>query len=328
MTTTTKTNVEHKKWSWSKFNLAAAPYVFASPFFISFAIFGLLPIVFSFMLAFGQWDSASSITSFKWVGLSNFQFIFTEPEFFKSIYNTFWIAIVSGLPQHFVAIPLAYVLHTQVKRLKHFYTAAFLVPYITSTVAISLVITVLFSERSGAINQFLLYLNQFPLFDWLIPDKTGENYIKWLYEKEYTKPLVCLLVFWRYFGYNMILYMAGLQTISSDVYEAAEVDGASKWQQFWYISLPLLKPMAYFAVTGTIIGNLNLFDEVFILYAGPPAGGEDNSAQTIGLYLYRNAFVLNDTGAGAATAWVLFLIILAITLLNNLIFGKAARAEA
>ncbi|GEM47310.1 carbohydrate ABC transporter permease [Deinococcus cellulosilyticus] len=326
MTTTTK-QPQTRNWNWSHLQKQAAPYLFVSPFFVLFAVFGLFPIVFSLLLAFSQWDSASGLSTMHWVKplWSNFQYVLTDPLFATVLKNTFWIAIVSGLPQHLVAIPLAYVLHTQVGRFKHFFTAAFLVPFVTSTVAIALVTTVLFSERNGAVNQLLLWLNNFVLFDPLIPDQTGEGYIQWLFEKEYTKPLVCLLIFWRYFGYNTVLYLTGLQTISNDIYEAAQVDGATRWQQFWHITLPLLRPIAYFTTIGTVVGNLNLFDEVFILFSGPPSGGEEYSAQTIGLYLYNNAFGPNqDMGAAAATSWVLFVIVLLITLITNAVFRRTA----
>ncbi|GGJ39816.1 carbohydrate ABC transporter permease [Deinococcus roseus] len=326
MTTTTKKEIQRKSFNWNTFQKDAAPYVFVSPFFILFAIFGLLPIVFSLVLAFSSWNSAAGLSTMKFVGLSNFTYVLAEPEFRTTIYNTLWIAIVSGLPQHMVAIPLAYILHTQVKRFKHFFTAAFLVPYVTSTVAIAIVISVLFSEQRGIVNQFLLWLNDFPILGSIIPDKDGENYIKWTFDRNYTKPLLCILIFWRYFGYNTVLYLAGLQTISSDIYEAAEVDGASRIQQFWYITLPLLRPIAYFATIGTVVGNLNLFDEVLILLSGPPAGGQDHSGETIGYYLYYNAFIANDMGAAAAVAWLLFILVLIITVLTNLAFGRSANS--
>jgi multiple sugar transport system permease protein len=125
-------------------------------------------------------------------------------------------------------------------------------------------------------------------------------------------------VFWRYVGFNVVLYLAALQTIPKDIYEAATMDGAGRFQQFFYITLPSLKPMIFFGVTLSVIGGLQLFEEPFILTGG--RGGSDQSGMTTAIYLYRMAFDFNDFGAASAMAWLLFIVVAVLTWLTNLAF--------
>ncbi len=249
-------------------------------------------------------------------GVRNFSFTWEDPDFWKALKNTFYIAIISGVPQHLIAIPAAYVLHTLVKRMKHFFSAALFVPFITSIVAVALIVGVLFSERNGIVNQTLAIMHQWPVIGNLFP---SEN-IKWTYSKDYLPILIALVVVWRYTGYNILFYMAGLQTISPEIYEAAEVDGATKWHQFWYITLPLLRPIAFYTVTLTLIGNLNLFEEPFILAEGSNYG-QNQAGMTMAAYLYKTAFRGGFPGQASAASWMFFLVVMALTLLNNKIFS-------
>jgi multiple sugar transport system permease protein len=291
-----------------------APYVFLSPFVVLFAVFGIFPLIFSLYLAFQSWEPTSGLEAMTFVGLENFAFALRDDWFWKSLKNTAWLALASGVPQHLVAIPLAVFIHNSFKRLRNGVVGAYFMPYITSTVAIAILFSSLFSTDFGMINVFLQSLKQVPLLGSLMPAAP----VDWLGDPDHSKPAVATLVFWRYVGFNVVLYLAALQTIPKDIYEAATMDGAGRFQQFFYITLPSLKPMIFFGVTLSVIGGLQLFEEPFILTGG--RGGSDQSGMTTAIYLYRMAFDFNDFGAASAMAWLLFIVVAVLTWLTNLAF--------
>ena len=288
-----------------------APYLFISPFLGLFALFGVFPLLFSLYLAFQSWEPTSGLGAMQYVGLENFYFAIGDAWFWKSLGNTLWLALASGLPQHLVAIPLAVFIHQSFKRSRDFMIGAYFLPYITSSVAIAIMFSSLFSRDYGLVNLGLDSLFGMAPIDWL--NKPGT-----------IKPAIALIVFWRYLGFNLVLYMAALQTIPKDLYEAAEMDGAGRWQQFWRITLPSLKPMIYFGVMLSVIGGLQLFEEPFILTNGK--GGPDQSAMTSAVYLYRMAFDFNDFGGSSAMSWILFQIVAMLTWLTNRAFSARRSA--
>ena len=292
-----------------------APYVFISPFIVLFGIFGLFPLLFSLYLAFQSWEPTSGIGAMAFVGLDNYAFALQDEWFWKSLKNTAWMALASGVPQHLVAIPLAYFIHSSFKHLRNGVIGAYFMPYITSTVAISILFSSLFSTDYGMINVGLNMLAQLPGIGWLFP----QTPVDWLNDPSNIKPAISMLVFWRYVGFNVVLYLAALQTIPSDIYEAATMDGAGRLQQFWYITLPGLKPMIFFGVTLSVIGGLQLFEEPFILTGG--RGGSDQAGMTTAIYLYRMAFDFNDFGAASAMSWLLFILVGVLTWLTNKAFA-------
>ncbi len=336
-----------------------APYVFVSPFFIIFTIFGLFPILFSLYLSFHQWDPATGLAGIepaskdaanffdKW--LKNYSFTaaihFHAPKdisfwssplkwlggwisaedkwFYMSLWNTFWIAIVSGLPQHLVGMPLAYFFHIAYKRFRNTITGAYFLPFITSSVAISLIFTTLFSKDFGVVNATLDSLSKLPGIGSWFPDP--QHHIDWLGKSPYTKPAVSFVVWWRYLGWNTVLYLSALQAISADLFEAAEMDGATRWQTFRHVVVPLLKPMMLFAITLTIIGNLQLFEEPYIILG--PNGGVEQSGMTTAMYMYKTGFDFNDFGTACAISWLLFILIAALTYANQKIFARAGGTE-
>ncbi|MEY2842454.1 MAG: hypothetical protein RI920_491 [Pseudomonadota bacterium] len=291
-----------------------APYVFISPFLILFIVFGLFPLLFSLTLAFVTWEPTRGLAAMKFVGFENFTFALTDEWFWKSLKNTGWLALASGVPQHLVAIPLAYFIHSSFKRLRDGVVGAYFLPYITSTVAIAIMFSSLFSTDFGLINVGLEVLRQVPGLGWLLP----EGRIDWLGKPDNVKPAVSLIVFWRYVGFNVVLYLAALQTIPKDLYEAASMDGAGRLQQFWFITLPSLRPMIYFGVTLSVIGGLQLFEEPFILTGG--RGGSDQAGMTSAMYLYRTAFDFNDFGTASAMSWLLFVVVAVLTWMTNRAF--------
>ena len=293
---------------------AAVPYVLLSPFVVLFLVFGVFPLCFSFYLAFQSWEPTAGLSAMKFVGLDNFAFAITDEWFWKSLKNTAWLALVSGVPQHLVAIPLAYFIHTSFKRSRNMVIGAYFLPYITSTVAIAMMFSTLFSTDYGLINQALLAMQQLPGLAWITPAQP----VDWLGRAENVKPAISLVVFWRYVGFNTVLYLAALQTIPADIYEAATMDGAGRWQQFWFITLPSLQPMIYFGVTLSVVGGLQLFEEPFILTGG--RGGTDQSGMTTAIYMYRTAFEFNDFGGASALSWLLFVFVALLTWLTNRAF--------
>lgn len=282
-----------------------APYVFISPFLILFAVFGVFPLGFSMWLAFQSWEPTSGLDAMQYVGLGNFAFALQDEWFWKSLRNTGWLALASGVPQHLVAIPLAVFIHNSFKRLRDAVIGAYFLPYITSTVAIAIMFSSLFSKDFGLVN---LALGQ----------TFGIAPVDWLGKAEYIKPAISLIIFWRFVGFNTVLYLAALQTIPKDLYEAATMDGASRLQQFFYITLPSLKPMIYFGVTLSVIGGLQIFEEPFILTGG--RGGTDQAGMTSAVYLYRMAFDFNDFGGASAMSWILFGVVAVLTWLTNRAF--------
>lgn len=291
-----------------------APYVLLSPFVLLFLVFGLFPILFSFYLMFHTWDPVQGLDSMAYVGLDNLSFALEDPLVWTSMYNTLWLALASGLPQHLVAIPLAYLINERLGSWRNAAMGVYFLPYITSTVAIAIMFSTLFSTDYGAVNAALQALAQSPWLGEVLPQ---EN-IDWLGQPETIKPVVALVVFWRYVGFNVILYVAAMQSIPRDLYEAARMDGAGGARIFWFITLPQLKPMMYFGVTLTVIGGLQLFEEPFILTGGK--GGIEYSGMTTAMYMYRTAFDFNDFGLASAISWMLFVVILVLTVLTNRAF--------
>jgi multiple sugar transport system permease protein len=283
-----------------------APYLFIAPFFVIFAVFGVFPLGFSVWLSLHQWEPAAGLQAMRWVGLANYGYALTDPWFHRSLWNTAWFAVVSGLPQHLVALPLAYFIHRRLKRSRNWVVGAYFIPYITSSVAIALIFSTLYSKDYGVINAALQALG--------LPGNTD-----WLGDASTTKPAVAFVVFWRYLGWNVVLYLSALQVIDEDLFEAATLDGAGLWQQFWFVALPLLKPMVFFAVTLTLIGNLQLFEEPFILVDSEK--GVAQSVMTSAIFMYRLAFADGDFGTASAVSWILFLIIAALTWANSRLFG-------
>jgi len=288
------------------------PYMLLAPFLILFLVFGLFPLGFSLFLAFQTWEPSAGLDSMKFVGWENFIFTLQDEWFWKSLRNTAWLALVSGVPQHLVAIPLACFIHNSFKRWRNAVIGAYFLPYITSTVAIAMMFSSLFSTDYGLINQALVS------FQALWPWAGTTHPIDWLGQAENIKPAIAFVVFWRYVGFNTVLYLAALQTIPKDIYEAATMDGANAWRQFFYITLPSLKPMIFFGITLTLIGGLQLFEEPFILTGG--RGGTDQAGMTTAMYMYRTAFEFNDFGTASALSWLLFLVVALLTWITNRAF--------
>lgn len=303
---------------WSGPGMVWAPYVLLAPFVFLFLVFGLFPIAFSLFLMFHSWDPVQGVDAMQFVGLENLTFAVQDPLLWTSLYNTLWLALASGVPQHLVAIPLAYLINEKLGPWRNAAMGVYFLPYITSTVAIAIMFATLFSTDYGAVNTLLQALAAQPWLGAVLPAEA----IDWLGSPATIKPVVALVVFWRYVGFNTVLYVAAMQSIPRDLYEAAHLDGAGPWRVFWHITLPQLRPMMYFGVTLTLIGGLQLFEEPFILTGGK--GGIEYAGMTTALYMYRTAFEFSDFGLASAISWLLFALILVLTLITHRAFRPRA----
>ncbi|GHF50549.1 multiple sugar transport system permease protein [Deinococcus metalli] len=301
------TSPPRPRWSYARFQQRLAPYVFTSPFFILFLIFGLFPLGFSLFLAFHLWNPLDGLGNWRFVGWENFALALgPTDQFWVALKHTVWIGLLSGIPQHLVALPLAFVIHQFLRRWQGSVSTVLFLPYITNAVAITIVFGMLYSENLGLLN-YLLH-------------QIGLGPVRWLAVPQIVPYSVAAVVFWRYVGWNVILYLSGLQAISEDVYEAATVDGASSWQKFWYITLPLLRPMMFYAFTLTIVGNMQLFEEPFIMTG--QGGGSGGAALTSAMHIFNTAFRDLDMGYASAMSWLLFLAIFVLSMVNNYLFSR------
>jgi cellobiose transport system permease protein len=284
------------------------PYIFISPFFILYAIFGLFPNLFALLLSFEDWDG---ISPQKWVGLLNYQRLLQDEIWWRAVYNTIWLMFGTMIPQLFLAFLLAFILNSGYVRFKDAFRTAFFTPVIASSVATAIVFAALFGTKFGMLNYFLGFL--------AIPQ------IDWLGSATWIKPAIAMLVIWRWTGYNTVIYLAGLQSIPTDLYEAARVDGAKQRDIFWYITLPLMRPVITFTVILSIIGSLQLFEEPLLLTGGTASsapGGTDRAGLTTLMHIYSVSFQYVKFGYGSAMSFALFVLIFIFSFLYNRFLGR------
>lgn len=280
-------------------------YLSIAPFYILFLVFGAFPIVFSIILSFTDWDGMGKMT---FVGLKQYEYLLGDSMFWQSVANTFIIWFISTVPMLFIALVIAFLLHQNI-RMKAFYRVAFFIPNVTSMVAMALVFGSVFSDQFGLANAFL---------KWIGGSDAG---IAWLTNPWGIKVTIAIMVIWRFTGYNAIIYLAGLQAISTELYDSARVDGAGTWRIFSRITVPLLRPVILFTVITSTIGGLSLFTEPQVLLGN--TGGTNSAGLTIVLYQYYQAFQNFDFGYGSAIAWALFVLVLLFAIVNwRLVSGR------
>ena len=212
-------------------------YVAVAPFYLLFLVFGLFPIVFSIVLSFTDWDGMGEI---QFVGLAQYQYLLTDTRFWNAVGNTFIIWFLSTIPMLFLALVIAFLLHSNI-RFKGAYRVAYFIPNVTSMVAMTIVFGSVFSDSFGLVNSALTAL--------------GAEPVAWLSSDWGIKITISVMVIWRFTGYNAIIYLAGLQSIPTELYDAARVDGASSWRIFTSITIPLLRPVILFTVITSTIGG-------------------------------------------------------------------------
>jgi len=283
------------------------PFIFAAPFVISYMLFNLYPVIYSFILSLHSWNG---IGEKKFVGLANYIKLFTRDVLFKkSVGNTALIMVIATPVALFSGLILAYLLLNMKKGKRLFQTVNFF-PYITTPVAIGFIFSYLFDYSGGYVNQLLLAIGALQ-----------EKYY-WLEHVWSARAIVILMIIWRNLGYYMTIYLSGMTAISTEVYEAARIDGATKLQIFFRVTIPLLKNTTVFLALTSVIGGLQLFDEPYQLYTGWTAGvvnvgGPKYSVLTVIWKFYDNSFKSNSMlGYGAAVSFALFLIIFVVSLLQ------------
>ena len=275
-------------------------YSFIAPNFIGFAVFTLIPIVFAFALAFMDWDGSNAIT---FVGFDNFVKLPSDTFFVAALKNTM-IYVVGTVPLTMIAsLALAIVLNQKIKARGLFRTVAFF-PYVASLVAITAVWSMIFHPSKGPINYLLLTVFGVP----------QENLPKWFSGNLVLLTLILFSV-WKYMGYYMVIYLAGLQGISAELYEAGSLDGANTWQKFQYITWPQLRSTTFFVVVMLTINCFKVYD-IAVMLAGGSDGKLSTSATVLVYYIYQNAFNYWNLGYSSAIAMVLFLIVLVVTLIQ------------
>ena len=257
-------------------------YIFISPFFLLFAVFGLYPILFSLYLSFTKWDGLTEMT---WVGWSNFEVMLQDELFFTSLWNTLVIGLMYIPPMFAAAFLLAAAMNAGWLRLRGMFRAVFFLPVVTPMVVVSIVFGLLYGQETGLLNFVLT--------------RFGFDPVPWLVSEEWSKPAIAVLLVWRWTGYNMVLMLAGLQGIAPEYYEAARIEGAGAWQRARFITLPLMRPVFIFCTLTSIIGTVYMFDEVFVLTLGGPG----TSSTNFGLYLFNTSFTDFKFGYASSMAY-------------------------
>ena len=292
-----------------------SPYAYVSPFFLLFIVFGLFPLGYTAYVSLTDRTLLSSDTHF--VGLENYANLIHDSYFWNAVGNTLGIWIISTVPQLLIALGLAHLLNTKLKA-RTFFRMCVVLPQVTSLVAVALIFTQLFSRDYGLINYVL------QLF--------GIHHVNWESGRLSSWFALSVMVTWRWAGYNALIYLAAMQAIPDELYEAAAIDGARAWKQFLHVTVPMLRPTIIFTVIISTIGGLQLFAEPYLfepLKQGA-TGGSARQYQTVVMYMYEKAFAGTQFkfGYAAAIGWGLFLLIALISLVNFLIVRRIRTAEA
>ena len=271
-----------------------AAYLFILPSLAGFIIFLVAPMIASLGISLYDWEL---LVPPRFIGLENFADLLGDNQFRHVLFNTVYYTLGLVPLNIVISLGLALALNSRL-RFVNLYRLAFFLPVVTVTVAVSLIWKWMYDPFAGLIDQLLRLVG--------VP---GPN---WLSDPHWAMPALILMSVWKGFGYNMVLFLAGLQGIPSTIYEAALIDGATSWQRFWRITLPLLSPTMFFAVVMTVISSFQVFDQAYVMTGGGPAF----ATNTIVLYIWQSGFQFFKMGYASAIAWVLFLLIFVITMIQ------------
>jgi multiple sugar transport system permease protein len=274
-----------------------AGLLFVSPMIIGVTFLTLIPIIATFLISFSDWNFIMGLQGFKWVGFSNFEMLISDTTFLKSMQNNGMFLLTVPIYMG-ISLLLAILIEKHIY-FKSFFKVAFFMPYISSVVAVATVWMVLFNPSTGPVNQFLTSIGI-------------DNPPKWIADPSYALPSLMMVSIWISIGFNMIIYIAGLQNIPKDLYEAADIDGANGWVKFQRITLPLLSPTTFFLLVSGIIATFKVFDLIAILTRGGPM----RSTSMMVWDMYEMAFVNLRIGYASSMATVLFFCVLLITILQ------------
>ncbi|MBB5158632.1 cellobiose transport system permease protein [Saccharopolyspora phatthalungensis] len=286
------------------------PFLFIAPFFVLFTVFGVFPLLYTAWVSLHDWQLIDGDQGF--VGLANYAKLFADPDFYNALFNTMSIFLLSTVPQLLAALGIAALLDRPL-RAGTVWRAGVLLPNVVSVVAVALVFGQLFARDFGVVN-------------WVL-GLVGVDPVDWGAQRLPSHVAIATMVIWRWTGYNSLLYLAAMRNVPRELYEAAALDGASRWRSFWSVTVPGIRPTIIFTVVVSTIGGLQLFAEPQLFDASGTAGvgGSDRQFQTVTMYLYEKGFGLFDAGYAAAIAWVLFVVCVLSALVN---FWLARRIRA
>ena len=276
-------------------------YLYLMPTVVILVAFHVLPIFYSLAVSFYEWDL---IGQPEYVGVGNYSRLFDDPMFYKSLWNTVYYAAVSVPLSILFSLIIAMLLNNPISAIGVYRTIYF-IPVITSINAVAIVWNFIYHPDFGLLNKILAIFSIDPR--------------AWLQDPTWAMPATIFMSVWKGLGHNVIIFLTGLQNIPKHLYEAARIDGASRWQQFRHITWPLLSPTTFFIFTISTIGSFQVFSQVYMM---TPRGGPLKSTMVVVYYLYRKAFEQFEFGYALAAAFVLFMIIFACTLFNKLYLEK------
>ena len=277
-----------------------AAWWFVAPALLVIAVFFFFPIVAAFLISLTDFDiyALADLANLRFVGLGNYLKLLETPLFWQALGNTLYF-VVAGVPLSIGAsLGAALLLHSRLARFKPFFRTALFAPVVTTLVAVAVIWRYLFNTRYGLLNYALGGL--------------GIDPIDWLGDPHWAMPAIILFAVWKNFGYNMIIFLAGLQSIPEELYEAARIDGASVWRQFRSVTLPMLSPVVMLVGILTIAGYFQLFAEPYVMTQGGPL----QSTVSVLYFMYEEGFKWWNLGSASAVAFVLFLLIFAVTALQ------------
>ncbi len=278
-----------------------AGWLFLSPALLLIGVFFVVPVVASLLLGFTDFDiyALADLDALRVIGLRNYQALLDSPLFWQALRNTCYFAFVGGPLSVAVSLAAAMLVNARATRFKPFFRSVLFMPFVTTLVAVAIVWRYLYHPEYGLLNWALAFIGLGP--------------IDWLGSADWAMPSIILVAVWKGFGYNMLVFIAGLQSIPEDLYEAARLDGATGWQQFRHITLPMLRPTMLFVAIITMVGFFQLFAEPYVMTQGGPL----RSTTSLVLLMYEEGFRWWRMGYAAAVAVVLFLLILAVTLVQR-----------
>ena len=272
--------------------------LFIAPSFIGFILFSLFPLILTIVLSFSEWDLVSGLKGIKLIGIGNYAELFKDSVFHESLRNNILFAIWS-LPALLLLGLFGAILINDYVFSKQLFKTIYFLPYISSGVAVATVWKVVFQPTYGPVNEFLRSLGM-------------ANPPKWLADPNWALFTITLMFIWQNIGYYMLVYITGLQSIPKDLYEAADIDGAGKWQKIRYLTIPLVSPTTFFLFITGIISSFKIFDAIQILTKGGPG----TSSSVLVHYLYKVSFEFYKIGYGSAISIILFLVVVIITVLQ------------
>ena len=275
--------------------LSLMGYLMSAPYIVYFLVFSAFPIFFSFFLIFHRWNIVGPM---KWVGLANFNMMFSDPLFWKSIYNTIIFLLIHIPLQVVVALVLAEVLNQKI-RARAFFRAAFFLPVVVSGVVVTILWKQLYSTDTGLLNALLLAV--------------GFGKVEWLTSTAMAMPSIAIMATWKNVGLYMILFLAGLQSVPAYMYEAADMDGATTLQKFRYITIPAINPVIVMVLILSTINGFSLFIEPYVMTGGGPL----NSTLSTVLYIYRQGFSFYKMGYAATLGFTLAAIIFTVVIIQR-----------